>query len=191
MRDESSRRRLLNATKDLLWQKGYEKTSPQDVLTASGVGKGSLYHHFPGKQDLARAAMEEVSAEMTERALTLLSGDDPPLDRIRRWLLLARDGLLGCRVGRLANESAIFDAALHEPVDAYFRALETRVTAILDEARHTGDLPAVLDPRQTARSLIATIQGGYVLSRARQDASLCSDACAGAMRLLEALAAAR
>lgn len=189
--DGSSRRRLLNAAKDLLWRQGYEKTSPQDVLTLSGVGKGSLYHHFPGKLDLARAALEEVSAELTEKSLSLLSGDDPPLERLRRWLMTPRDGLMGCRIGRLANESAVFEAALHDPIADYFRALEQRVTAVIAEAVETGHLPDSLPPAETARALMSVIQGGYVLSRVHQDPTLCTNACRGAMVMLEALAGSR
>lgn len=190
-KDGSSRRRLLTAAKDLLWRQGYEKTSPQDVLTLSGVGKGSLYHHFPGKLDLARAALEEVSAELTEKSLTLLGGDDPPLERLRRWLMAPRDGLMGCRIGRLANEAAVFEAALHDPVAAYFRALEGRVTAIVTEAVQAGDLPDTLPPVETARALMSVVQGGYILSRVHQDPTLCTNACRGAMAMLEALAGSR
>ncbi|WP_019646748.1 TetR/AcrR family transcriptional regulator [Novispirillum itersonii] len=188
-KEDSSRRRLLTAAKDLLWRQGYEKTSPQDVLTLSGVGKGSLYHHFPGKRDLARAALDEVRDELTAVAMSLLAGGDPPLERLRRWLLLTRDGLKGCRIGRLASESAVFEAALHDPVAAYFRSLEDLVTAAVTEAVTRGELPQTLSPEQTARALIAVIQGGYVLSRAHQEPSLCGSACAGAMAMLDALSA--
>lgn len=190
-KEGSSRHRLLTAAKDLLWRQGYEKTSPQDVLTLSGVGKGSLYHHFPGKLDLARAALEEVSAELTEKSLTLLGGDGPPLERLRCWLMAARDGLMGCRIGRLANETAVFEAALHDPIAAYFRALEDGVTAVIREAVQAGDLPDTLPPAETARALMSVVQGGYVLSRVHQDPALCTNACSGAMAMLEALAAPR
>lgn len=187
MKEDTSRRRLLDAAKTLLWEQGYERTSPQDVLTAAGVGKGSLYHHFPGKRDLARAALEEVSAEWRDRTLALLADDLPPLERLRRWLTLPRDGLRGCRIGRLANENAVFDAALHAPIAAYFQAVEQQVATVIAAAVTAGTLPSGLDPETTARTLVATVQGGYILSRALQDPARCGQACQGAMALLDAL----
>jgi len=59
---------LLKAAKKLLWERGYEATSPRDIQEASGAGQGSFYHHFNGKLDLAATALEEVSAEMQELA---------------------------------------------------------------------------------------------------------------------------
>ncbi len=46
---ESKRTALIEATKALLWERGYEATSPRDMLHRSGAGQGSLYHHFSGK----------------------------------------------------------------------------------------------------------------------------------------------
>ena len=50
---ESKRDKLIEATKSLLWEVGYESMSPKTILKRSGAGQGSLYHHFEGKKDNA------------------------------------------------------------------------------------------------------------------------------------------
>jgi len=185
----SSRERLLEATKRLLWERGFEATSPRAVMTESGVGQGSLYHHFPTKKDLAHAALEDVSAELTATARRLLIEQDaPPLERLRAWLTAPRNGLKGCRLGRLANERSVFEAELHGPIAAYFRALQGYVTATVTEAIEAGTLPRDLDPEVVAAALIATIQGGYVVSRALDDEQAITRATQGAMEFLDSLA---
>src|SRR3954453_13559214 len=57
--------RLIESTRELLWERGYVGTSPKAIQQLAGAGQGSMYHHFEGKPDLARAAIERTAAEMT------------------------------------------------------------------------------------------------------------------------------
>jgi AcrR family transcriptional regulator len=183
-----SRERLLNAAKDLLWQDGFAAMSPAKVLNRSGVGQGSLYHYFTGKPALAVAALDEVSTQFqaaTEQQLSAATGL-PPLERVRRWLMQPREALKGCRMGRLAAETAVTSGPVGAPVAAYFRHLERHLATTLKQAMGTGALPAGLDPAALAACLTAVVQGGYVLSRATNDAGAMDRACAGALALLTA-----
>lgn len=186
---ESSRRRdILDATKDLLWSVGYESMSPRDIMAASGAGQGSLYHHFTGKPGLAAEALTEVAAEMRADLERVFDPRVAPLTRLQRYLGVDRQGLRGCRLGRLANESAFADAALRGPLEGYFREALRLVEDALKEAVKDGSLPKRLDARRLAATIVASIQGGYVLSRALDDASMISAATAGAQALLERIA---
>jgi len=46
-----ARERLIETTRDLLWERGYVGTSPRAILTRAGVGQGSMYHNFTGKAE--------------------------------------------------------------------------------------------------------------------------------------------
>lgn len=46
--------KLIEATQELLWERGYVGTSPRAIQQRAGAGQGSMYHHFGGKPDLAR-----------------------------------------------------------------------------------------------------------------------------------------
>src|SRR3954452_12935673 len=66
-RAPTTRDRLLDATEELVARHGYEGTGVNTVLAESGVGNGSLYHHFPGgKDELVAASIERTGA--TSRA---------------------------------------------------------------------------------------------------------------------------
>lgn len=175
-----SRTRLVEAAQRLFAQQGVSATSPRDVLAASGVGQGSLYHHFPTKHDLALAAVAATAAETLEAARARLQGDGAPLDRVVAYLERPRDALAGCRVGRLtADQAVVDDDGLRAEVAGYFTGLIAEVAAVL---RETGlDADAALD---RARAAVAIIQGGYVLARATQDPELLRSAVRGFVALL-------
>ncbi len=182
----SKREDILNAAKALLWERGYEAMSPRAVMDLSGAGQGSLYHHFRTKQDLAAAALEQVAAELIADFDAFLDrAPGSALDKIRAWLLRPRDGLSGCRLGRLANETALDDERLRAPLCLYFGHVQRRLEELLAEAAADGLLSGSLNERELATALIAVIQGGYVLSRARRDARQLSQATAGACAMLE------
>ncbi len=66
--------RLVEATRELLWERGYVGTSPKAVQQAAGAGQGSMYHHFAGKRDLALAAIRRTAGEMDAAAGAVLEG---------------------------------------------------------------------------------------------------------------------
>ena len=59
-RGEATKERLIEEATGLINIKGLGATSVRDLLAATGVAKGSLYHHFPGKEDLGLAALERA-----------------------------------------------------------------------------------------------------------------------------------
>jgi TetR/AcrR family transcriptional repressor of nem operon len=81
----SKRDQPVEATKELLWEVGYEAMSPRDIQARSGVKSGSLYHHFPSEFGIAEVALGEVAAEEIAR-LGRFIGRHPPLEAVRHYL---------------------------------------------------------------------------------------------------------
>jgi TetR/AcrR family transcriptional regulator, transcriptional repressor for nem operon len=187
MAELSKRRDIVDATKQLLWTVGYESMSPRDVLAASGAGQGSLYHHFATKKDLAKFAMSEIYSEMQLDLKRNFNSLFPPMQRMRNYLIADRSGLMGCRLGRLANESAFSDDELRKSLQNYFEAVTDVLSTTLLEAQCDGVLPSNINCRELAVTIAATVQGGYVLSRATKDSNAVNIATAGAYALIEAL----
>ncbi|TGD96755.1 TetR/AcrR family transcriptional regulator [Methylobacterium nonmethylotrophicum] len=183
----SKREAIVAATKALLWERGYEATSPRDVLERSGAGQGSLYHHFPGKREVAAAALAEMAEEEIAVVDGLFAAGTPPLDRVRAYLTRERQALRGCRLGRLANESAMEEPALREPVAAYLGHIQASLRASLREAEAAGSLSPGIEPGPLAAALIAVIEGGYVLARVHWDEAAMREAIDGAVQLLAAV----
>jgi AcrR family transcriptional regulator len=180
----SKRDDLLKAAKKLLWERGYEATSPRDIQEASGAGQGSFYHHFEGKLALAVAALEEVSAEMCASATGSMDAEASGRDRVTRYLLQSRDGLKGCRLGRFAGDAGINEPELRAPIERYFSVLERYLANALSDAQRTGELTSKCKPKDLATMLVAIVQGGFVLSRIHRDKDAINRATAAALALL-------
>ncbi len=177
-----TRERLIESTRELLWERGYVGTSPKAIQARAGAGQGSMYHHFSGKPDLALAAISRNAEELRNRAEAVFSQRGTALDRITTYLRRERDALKGCPVGRLTQDPDVMaDEALRKPVEVTFAWLTDRIAALLAE-----DLDSRLDPRATATALVAVLQGGYVLARAAGSADVYAHAIDGALGLLAA-----
>ncbi|MER7923350.1 TetR/AcrR family transcriptional regulator [Streptomyces sp. NPDC096057] len=164
----STPERLVESTRELLWERGYVGTSPKAILERSGAGQGSMYHHFKGgKPDLALAAIRRTAAELRATAEAVLDGPGTPYDRIEAYLRRERDALRGCPVGRLTMDpDVIASAELRAPVDETLDAIRERLAGIVEEGKEQGQFGPELDGEEIAATILATVQGGYVLARA-------------------------
>ncbi len=183
-----SRQLLVETMSALMWERGYADTSPNEVRKRSGVGQGSMYHHFPTKRDLALAALERNVADLLPAA-SELDGPGDPMARIEAYLMRPRDALKGCKVGRMTQDPQVReDPVLLGPVTRAFAAVHASWVNVLREAIAARQLRDDLDPGQLAHTLMAVLQGGYVLAIAAQDPGPFDDARTGALDLLRAAA---
>ncbi|HEX6527847.1 MAG TPA: TetR/AcrR family transcriptional regulator [Streptosporangiaceae bacterium] len=180
-----ARQRLIDSTRELLWERGYVGTSPKAIQERSGAGQGSMYHHFHGKRDLALAAIEQNAADLRARAEADFSGPGTAAERVAAYLRREREALRGCPVGRLTQDPDVMaDPDLRRPVEETFGWLRARLAGLLDQGRAHGELAASLDPQTVATALVALLQGGYVLARASGSADTYRQAVDGALGLL-------
>ncbi|HEY5455227.1 MAG TPA: TetR/AcrR family transcriptional regulator, partial [Acidothermaceae bacterium] len=167
---DDARSRLIESTRDLLWERGYTGTSPKAIQQHAGVGQGSMYHHFAGKAELASAAIRSTAEEMVPGFRRHLDGPGSPLERLRAYLLADRDVLRGCRVGRLVQDKEVVaDPTLRGPIDDVFSSALERLAAVLREGQHAGEVRGDVAPEQVAITLLSVVQGGFVVARAHQD----------------------
>jgi AcrR family transcriptional regulator len=180
-----TRERLIESTRELLWDRGYVGTSPKAIQQRSGAGQGSMYHHFQGKQELALAAIERNTADLVTRADADLDGPGTVTERVARYMRRERAALRGCPVGRLTTDPDVMaDPDLRGPVEDAFAAVRDRLTRVLDEGRRSGELDPAVDPAVTATTLVAVLQGGYVLARASGSPDTYAQAVEGVLALL-------
>ncbi|WP_442812249.1 TetR/AcrR family transcriptional regulator [Streptomyces sp. NBC_00243] len=163
----STPERLIESTRELLWERGYVGTSPKAILERAGAGQGSMYHHFKGKPDLALAAIRRTADELRATAEGVLSAPGSPYERIEAYLRRERDVLRGCPVGRLTMDpDVIASDELRAPVDETIDWLREQLASIVEEGQEQGQFAPSLDAEEIAATIVATVQGGYVLARA-------------------------
>jgi AcrR family transcriptional regulator len=181
----STSERLVEATRELLWERGYVGTSPRAIQQRAGAGQGSMYHHFAGKPDLALAAVRRTAEELRASAEASLDGPGTAYERIAGYLLRERDVLRGCPVGRLTMDpEVVSDDRLRAPVDETLGWLRGRLAGIVEQGRERGELRGTLVPGDIAATIVATLQGGYVLARASGSTAAFDAAVRGLLALL-------
>ena len=174
-----SRERLISAAGELLQRDGFSAMSPAAIQHRAGVGQGSMYHHFAGKRALALEALQRNADRLLVSAEEALASSGTPVDRVIAYLERERDPLLGCPVGRLAQDRGVIDdPGLRALVAGLFAALEQRIAEVLSEDE------SLSAPQELAATVVAVLQGGYVLARAAADREPFDRALAGAIRLL-------
>ena len=187
-RGVDARERLVRSTQEMLWERGYGGTSPRAIQQHAGAGQGSMYHHFTGKPELARVALERTAAAQRERAEELLGGPGTALQRLTGYLRRERDVLRGCPVGRHAQDRDVAaDPALRAPLAGTFGWLRERIAGIVAEGQRAGEFPPGVDAGAVAAAVVATVQGGYVLARSTGDPGAFTDATEGAVQMLTAM----
>lgn len=182
---ETTPERLIESTRELLWERGYVGTSPKAIQQRSGVGQGSMYHHFSGKPELALAAVRRTAERTRAAAERELALPGTAVERVSRYLRRERDVLRGCPIGRLTQDpEVVVNPQLRAPLDETFEWLRGRLADVLAEGQARGEIAPGLDTDDIAAALVAVLQGGYVLARASGSAAPFDQAVSGALSLL-------
>lgn len=154
---------LAEKTFELFRQQGYEGTSLNDLATATGLEKASLYYRFPGgKRDMALAAAAHVGRWFESNIFVPLAEPAPPLDRIkavaRRLRAFYGDGAKPCMLDSLS-----LPGGPPELANALSSACKAWHEAFANLARDAGLSRRCADDR--ARQALIQIEGSLVLSR--------------------------
>ncbi len=186
----SNRARLIEAAADLFYRRGYQATSVEDVLAATGVARSNFYYHFASKLELAREVVGYWIAEYERNLVEPTLGDLSlsPAERLRRLFACAAGtqdcaaGHTGCPLGSLAVELAQHEgeAALSD----YFRRLQERLADTIAEGVARREYQATR-PSDAAQLALSVLEGALLLSRTHQSPNLVSSAGLAFVTLLE------
>ncbi len=177
MTTHSTKQRLLDAGLAMLLEHGYNDLGIQALLAATGVPKGSFYHHFEDKEDFALQVIDQyMQGVRAGLDACLADASRPPLDRVRHFFELTRQhyrtqGYMGCLLGGLGQELSGVSEVFRRKVEECFSKIAARLAVCLEEARQRGDLPADSDARRMASLLVDCWEGAALRSRLRRDAA--------------------
>ena len=174
-RGRASRERIVERAAELFAERGVAGTSLDDVLAAAGAGKSQLYHYFSGRDDLVAAAVglrcTQVLAGLTQAlgSVASLAGLEQALNGFAAGF--EQMGMPGCPIGSLAADVAESNEGARQQVAAAFDAWERLFADALERMRQQGELRADASPAVLATALLASLEGGMVLSQTRKDAA--------------------
>jgi TetR/AcrR family transcriptional regulator, transcriptional repressor for nem operon len=172
-RGRASRERIVERAAELFAERGIAGTSVDEVLAAAEAGKGQFYHYFRGRDELAAAAVGYRCGQVLA-GLTQALGEVSSLAGLEQALGgfvdgFERAGLPGCPIGTLATEVACRNEDARLEAAAGFDAWERLLVEALERMRQRGELRADTSPAVLATGLLASIEGGMVLSQTRKD----------------------
>lgn len=158
---------LVSELLELFRQQGYEGVSIGDVSKATGLGKSSLYHHFPGgKEEMAREVLTQIDSAVKQHFIAPLKEDGKPEAKLTAMANTIEEfyagGEKGCIVDGLTLGAA--SAPFRELVRG---CLEAWIAAIAGVAVESG-----LDEklaRERAENALIAVEGALVVSRALQN----------------------
>jgi TetR/AcrR family transcriptional regulator, transcriptional repressor for nem operon len=170
-----SRTRLLNAALHIIRTKGYAATTVDDICREAGVTKGSFFHHFKSKDDLALGAVAHWRA-MTEGFFAAAPYHQPhdPLARLLGYLDFRSAILSGeladytCLLGTLVQETYSTHPAIRTACD---QALSSHIAALTRDLQAAKELyaPDATWSAESVGSFIqAVLQGSFIFAKAQQ-----------------------
>ncbi|MFD9889006.1 TetR/AcrR family transcriptional regulator [Amycolatopsis sp. NPDC059027] len=175
---------------EVFWSNGYAGTTPQQLVDALGIGRGSLYNAFTSKHSLYERALRRYFETETVRLIETLDAPGPARDRLRAALQLVVDAALtddrrrGCLAANAAVEFADRDDEVNVLVRRVFDRQETAFRDTIREGQRAGEIAADVDAGALAALLLATINGIRVLAKAGPDPDRLAGLAETALRAL-------
>jgi len=180
-----TRDRLLEAAANLMWERSFQATGVDELCARADAKKGSFYHFFPSKSELAVAAIERswavTKADIFEPIFTKnISGLDQILELARLiydfQIDVAADkgSVLGCPFGNLGQEMARQDERIRESLQRIFHAHCDYIEAALVRAELAGEIP-VGNNRKRAKNIFALLEGALLLAKVANDPQIFRD----------------
>ena len=156
---------------EVFWRKGYAATTPQDLVDALGIGKGSLYHAFGSKHALFERALCRYRDGQLVALVEMLEAPGSVKERLRTALgFLAEIDVRtsprrGCLAVNTAAERAGTDTASTDIVRRMFDRTEDSFRAMLEEGQRCGEIAPDRDPVALSSMLLNTAVGLRLMAR--------------------------
>jgi TetR/AcrR family transcriptional repressor of nem operon len=179
-RQSTARERLVRTAQNLFYANGYEAVGVNEICEQAEVHKGSFYHFFASKHELALAAIDEAWADFELRLLRpTFDNDRPPLEQIcgvfefayenQRRVKERAGRALGCRFGNLAQELSVLDQPVRERLERLFLDWGAYIEGALERAVELGQVALETDAGASSRALIAYLEGLLLLAKTHDD----------------------
>jgi TetR/AcrR family transcriptional repressor of nem operon len=193
-RPHQSKTKLLDAAVRVIRTKGYTATTVDDLCHAAGVTKGSFFHHFDGKEELAIAAAGHfgaLAADLFTNAPYQRAPD--PRDRLLGYVDL-RVSLLSddlpdwtCLYGTMVQETYETHPAIRAVCDIHLTDHIERLAQDICEAKQLYAPDAAWDPATLASFIQTVLQGGFVLAKAANSPRVALESLEHLRRYIEML----
>jgi AcrR family transcriptional regulator len=168
---EETRDNIIRKAAALFNQHGFAGSSMADIMAATGLQKGGIYRHFESKEQLAVEALDYAVDLMGRRFAEALEGKTHALDRLNAivsvFAAVPHDPPVpgGCPVMNAGIENDDGNPVLRERARAAMEGLRALVIRVTERGRERGEVRAGVDPQALASMMIASLEGGVMMSK--------------------------
>ncbi len=167
--------RILDAAQSLVQKRGYNAFSYMDLAEIVGIRTASIHYHYPTKTDLGVSLMSRYIGEL-ESTLAEIDRNYPSnYAKLKAFVGLDKtiesSGVI-CLCGSLASDRETLPEPLQEEIAEYLKKTEIWVARVISNGIKQGEFKYSGKPVDVARAMVSALQGGLILSRAREDKSL-------------------
>lgn len=170
----ATRQRIVEAASALILEHGLERSTLEDIQGEARVSASQLYHYFEDKSALLLAVIDHQAETVLGAHRQVLERLDS-FDALLTWrdmivtMLEAQNCVGGCPLGSLASGLAESDPIARHALAEHFSQWELLLADGLTAMRARGDLRPDVDIDTLAVSILASVQGGLLLSQTRRD----------------------
>jgi len=192
-RTSDAKEKLMEAAWELIWAGSYSGTSVDQICERADVRKGSFYHFFESKVELAKAALDDAWKKHLAELDHIFSPLHPALARLRKFCeylvadqreIAAKHGrVLGCPVHSLGAEVSTWEDALQAKIIEAIAQHQRYYESAIRDAHREGLVPPQPDAAVRARIISAYCEGLLMHARIRNDLSVLDEMADGVLMI--------
>jgi TetR/AcrR family transcriptional regulator, transcriptional repressor for nem operon len=179
---EQTRQRIISEAAGLFNRRGYHGGSLQDLMKATGLGKGGIYRHFSSKEELAALAFEHAWREAFAARQTDLDVIPNSVDKIKQLVtnFVERRPVIpgGCPLLNTAVDADDGNPLLRDHARKALKAWQDRIESMIAEGIRSGEIRRGADTRRVANLIIASLEGALMIARLERSDQALRDAAA-------------
>lgn len=166
---ERTRKRIVEAAAPIFNQHGYEGSSLNALMDATGLKKGGIYRHFASKEELAAEAFDYAWETAWKTRLLHVDEKARALDKLKQFIanFIERRPPVpgGCPVLNTAIDADDGNPVLRARVAKALRSWMGRLEAYVKEAQRQREAKPGVDPKSVATMIVASLEGALMMSR--------------------------
>jgi AcrR family transcriptional regulator len=166
----SARMRIIRAAAELFHKQGVHLTSPDEIIEASGTGKGQFYHYFKNKEGLIHAVMQCYLDDI-ENGTSQVNFDIDSWEGLQGWferhleLQIMSEMTRACPIGAMASDVTERDELIRQDVALILDVMRRKLGNFFRKEKAAGRLAKEADEEALATFCLGAVQGGMLLGR--------------------------
>ena len=170
---EQTRRRIVEAAAPIFNRRGYEGSSLNELMEATGLKKGGIYRHFSSKEELAAEAFDYTWEAAWKARLLHVDEKANGIEKLKQLVANFVDYRSpvagGCPILNTAIDADDGNPVLRARVAKALRSWLSRLQTIVEQAHEHGETRPGVDPKLVATLIVASLEGAHMMSRLQRN----------------------